>query len=144
MEDIMRDTKTKGDLAEQIVILEALKREIDVSIPIGDRLPYDLIFDVKGKLLRIQVKSAWFDNRRENYQVDTRMYKANRKNSYHKKYKTNDFDFACLAIIEKNIIYIMPSEVFTSYGSGIVLAEAKGRQRIPKSFEYREAWHLIS
>jgi hypothetical protein len=33
--------------------------------PVGDRLPYDLAFDVNGVLIKIQVKYAWFDALRE-------------------------------------------------------------------------------
>lgn len=39
-------TKKKGDVAEQAVILEGLKRGWGVLTPIGDRLPYDLVFDI--------------------------------------------------------------------------------------------------
>ena len=41
------DTNLKGDIAEQAVILECLKRDYNVSVPIGDRLPYDLIIEKK-------------------------------------------------------------------------------------------------
>lgn len=55
------DTKLKGDIAEQAVILKALQQGWGVAIPIGDRLPYDLVFDVGGKLLKIQVKAYYLD-----------------------------------------------------------------------------------
>lgn len=55
------NTKLKGDIAEQAAILQALKRGWGVLNPVGDRLPYDLVLDVEGKLVRVQVKSAWFD-----------------------------------------------------------------------------------
>jgi hypothetical protein len=139
-----RDTKLKGDLAEQIVICEALKRNVDVSIPVGDRLPYDLIFDVDGVLLKIQVKCAWFDKRASNYVVDTRMYKSNRKNCYHEKYSNRQFDFAIIVVLDTNSIYIMPSNVFNSYKSGITLAETDGRQRVPKSMAYKNNWDILS
>jgi len=42
------DTKLKGDIAEQTAILQALKRGWGVLKPVGDRLPYDLVFDVSG------------------------------------------------------------------------------------------------
>jgi hypothetical protein len=49
------DKKLKGDIAEQKVILEALKQNIGVSRPIGDRLAYDMIFDVGGELHRLNL-----------------------------------------------------------------------------------------
>ena len=60
-------TKQKGDVAEQAVILKALQLGFGVCKPIGDRMPYDLVFDVDGRLLKIQVKSAWFDESRGNF-----------------------------------------------------------------------------
>ncbi len=42
------DTKLKGDIAEQAAILQAMKHGFGVLKPIGDRLPYDLVFDVSG------------------------------------------------------------------------------------------------
>lgn len=55
----LMDTKLKGDIAEQSVALYALKQGWGVLKPLGDRLPYDLVFDVGKSLFKIQVKSAW-------------------------------------------------------------------------------------
>jgi len=52
-------TKLKGDIAEQAAILQALQLGWGVLRPIGDRLAYDLVFDVQGILSKIQVKSSW-------------------------------------------------------------------------------------
>jgi PD-(D/E)XK endonuclease len=49
------DTKLKGDVAEQTVILESLKKGWGVSRPVGDRMPYDLVVDINGKLVKVQV-----------------------------------------------------------------------------------------
>ena len=73
------DTKLKGDLAEQAVILAALRHGWEVLRPIGDRLPYDLVLDVNSNLIKIQVKSAWFDSHKENYVVDNRRTRTNRR-----------------------------------------------------------------
>ncbi len=56
MEDM--STKQIGDIAEQAAILQALKRGWGVLLPIGDRLPYDMAFDVGGCLVKIQVKNG--------------------------------------------------------------------------------------
>ncbi len=45
------DTKLKGDIAEQAVIYNALKKGWGVLKPIGDRLPYDLVLDIDGSLI---------------------------------------------------------------------------------------------
>ncbi len=73
------DTKLKGDIAEQAAILQALKRGWGVLKTIGDRLAYDLVFDVEDVLVRVQVKSAWFQELADAYVVDNRRTKTNRR-----------------------------------------------------------------
>lgn len=59
-------------------MLHALKRGWGVLKPIGDRLPYDLVFDIEGTLVKIQVKYAWLHEPSGNYVVDNRRTKTNR------------------------------------------------------------------
>jgi PD-(D/E)XK endonuclease len=137
------DTKLKGDIAEQAVVLYALKQGWGVLKPIGDRLPYDLALDISGSLITIQVKSAWFDTKRQNYVVDNRRTKTNRRVMIRGNYEIKDFDFAVIFIEELNVFYVMPSDVFISYGSEIHLVETVKRQRKPRSGDYRDAWSLV-
>jgi hypothetical protein len=46
-------TDQKGALAEQAIAFEALTHGVGVSRPLGDER-YDLIFDLRPRLLRIQ------------------------------------------------------------------------------------------
>jgi len=130
-------------MAEQVAILHALKRGWGVLQPIGDRLPYDLVFDVKGTLVKVQVKCAWFDEGRGNYVVDNRRTKTNRRVMVREVYTPSDFDFALTYLADQDLFYVFPVNVFISYASEIHLVEADKRQRKPRSAEYRNAWHLI-
>ena len=137
------NTKQKGDIAEQAVTLKALKLGYEVLKPTGDRLPYDLVFDIEGKLVKIQVKSALYDHKKDNYVVDNRRTKTNRRQMIRENYSSRDFDFAILYISDLEVFYIMPIEDFISFGSEIHLVETEKRQRKPRSAEFREAWHLM-
>ena len=137
------DTKLKGDIAEQATILKALTKSWGVLKPVGDRLPYDLVLDVENVLVKIQVKSAWFDENRKNYVVDTRRTKTNRRQMIRSNYSITDFDFAIIYIEDINIFYVFPVQDFISYSSEIHLVETEKRQRKPKSSDFREAWELI-
>ena len=137
------NTKLKGDIAEQSAVLKALKFGWEVLQPISDRLAYNLVFEINGKFVRIQVKSAWFDSQKENYVVDNRRTKTNRRSMVRSNYQENDFDFALLYIEDLDIFYVMPVQIFISYGSEIHLIETEKRQRKPRSHEYRDAWQLI-
>lgn len=138
------DTKLKSDIAESAVVTELLKRGFRVLKPIGDRLPYDLAIDLDGKLVRIQVKSAWFDKSSNAYYVDVRRTKTNRRKMLRARYDKSDFDFAILYVEGYSVFYVMPISVFTKYGSSISLIETDKRQRKPKSVAYRERWDLLS
>jgi hypothetical protein len=138
------DTKLKGDIAEQAVILHALRQGWGVLTPVGDRLPYDLALDIGTRLIRIQVKSAWYDEAKDNYVIDNRRTKTNRRQMLRDSYSSLDFDFAIAYVEELSVFYVFPVDIFVSYGSEIHLVEANKRQRKPKSAMYREAWHLIA
>ena len=137
------DTKLKGDIAEQAAILQALKRGWGVLSPLGDRLPYDLVFDVEGTLVKVQVKLAWFYPARGNYVVDSRRTKTNRRVMIRQPYRNTDFDFALVYLADRDLFYVFPVEVFTGYASEIHLVESDKRQRKPQSVAYRDAWELI-
>src|SRR3989338_2879211 len=121
------DTKLKADIAESATITELLKRSFRVLRPVGDRLPYDLALDINGKLLRLQVKSAWLDRSKGLYTVDSRRTKTNRRIMKRQRYGKEDFDFAILYIDDLHVFYVMPVSVFTSYASSISLVETDKR-----------------
>src|SRR6266849_3424579 len=127
------DTKLKGDIAEQAAILQALKRGWGVLKPVGDRLPYDLVFDVNGTLVKLQVKCAWFDGPRGNYVVDNRRTKTNRRTMVRDTYEPTDFDFALVYVPDLELFYVFPVKVFVGYASEIHMVEASKRQRKPQS-----------
>lgn len=131
------DTKLKGDIAEIETQLKALKLGWDVLLPVGDRLPYNLVFVVDGKFIKIQVKSAWISN--GNYIADVRRTKTNRRIMKRAKYNQDDFDFAVIYIQDIDVFYVMPFDVFNSYSGAITFNESISRQRKPKSYAFREA-----
>src|SRR6185312_756936 len=98
------NTKLNGDIAEQAVILEVLKQSWCPLIPVGDRLPYDLVIDRGfGELIKIQVKKAFKSTKsKDSYIVSTRRIKTNRKVSIYKHYTRDDFDFAIAFVEELN------------------------------------------
>jgi len=114
------------------------------SETIGDRLPYDLVFDVDGVLVRVQVKSAWFQEKHDAYVVDNRRTKTNRRIMKREPYNATDFDFALVYLEALTLFYVFPVDVFIVYGSQIYIVESGKRQRKPRSAKYREAWDLVS
>ena len=138
-----RDPKLRADISESAVVTALLKRGFTVLRPVGDRLPYDLALDCDGRLVRIQVKSAWYEPSKDLYTVDVRRTKTNRRRMLRDRYASKDFDIAILYLHERDVFYVMPVDVFISYGSGISLVENLKRQRKPRSAAYRERWDLL-
>ncbi|MFA5144629.1 MAG: group I intron-associated PD-(D/E)XK endonuclease [Candidatus Omnitrophota bacterium] len=138
------DTKLKADIAESAVTTELLKRGFRVLRPVGDRLAYDLAIDLHGRLIRIQVKSAWFDAKARCYVVDARRTKTNRRRMLRMRYNADDFDFAITYLADLRVFYVMPLSVFSNYESTVTFVETDKRQRKPKSAKYRERWDLLS
>lgn len=54
----MWDTKLTGNIVELEVQTYVTKLGVQVSIPYGDRSRYDQIWDVDGKLLKVQIKHS--------------------------------------------------------------------------------------
>lgn len=138
------NSKQKGDIAEQYAIVQALQKGWDVLKPIGDRLPYDLVFCINNKFIKIQVKYAGFNNTTNNYIVDTRRSQTNQRNIVRKNYTEKDFDFALIYIEDLNIFYVVPVEIFISYKSSISITEDVNRQRKTKISSYKNNWELIN
>jgi len=137
------DTKLKSDIAEAAVCTELLTRGLNVLKPVGDRLSYDIAVDVNGRLIRIQVKHAWYNKKDKAYIVDVRRTKTNRRKMVRKKYDIRDFDFAIVFIGETRLFYVIPSVVFNGFASSISFVTDHKRQRSPVSDKYRENWQLI-
>lgn len=66
-----------GDISEQKFILYCLKKEIPISKPIGNNLPYDFIIDYNNNLYKIQVKTAYRGKTPDSWVFNTRSCSKN-------------------------------------------------------------------
>ena len=102
--------KQKGNYVELAVALEALKRNIKVSMPYGDNSDYDQIWDIDGRLYKVQVKyAATLSNGSYRVSMQHSIYK-NGKMGPHKYTPQNVDIFAtiidgkcCIIPIEKSL-----------------------------------------
>ena len=128
-------TKLKGAIAEQAVALQALKLGYGVLKPLGDRLPYDLVFDVNNSLIKVQVKNAWKDTKGASYVIDARRTKTNRRRMLREYYSEQDFDFLIAYIMEVDLFYVLPFSVYNEYSSSIHLAADNRTSRFPRTWD---------
>jgi hypothetical protein len=84
---IMRTTQRKGDIAVSQAIASFTRLGADVSVPLTESAPYDLIVDVSNKLYRLQVKYV------SGIEVDLRNIHSNSKGYVVKKTHSDSYDW---------------------------------------------------
>ena len=126
----------KGIQIEYKLIALLLEKGFNVSIPCDNHCHYDLIIDLNGKFLRVQVKSCISKKSRNRYRVD--MACGCFKNK--KPYPMGSLELFIVYILEENAWYVIPQFVV-------------GQQRFisvcphvstSKFEQYKERWDLIS
>ena len=86
------NSKQKGSLAVAQCIGRLYSMGFEVLLPIGDRKPYDLVFDNGKRLYKVQVKYAGKISKGK-YVAGLRITGGNQSYNYTKKYKDDDFDY---------------------------------------------------
>ena len=112
-----------------------------VSLPIGNNAPYDLIADVNGVLFRIQVKTAWLDDKKAIKCAGSRLITTNTKTAIVRFYKKEDFDIA--AVVYNEDIYFIPVDVFIEYKSCFHLIPLRKNSAKHDLSEYKNNWAIF-
>jgi len=95
----MIQSHQNGAIAESIVQTELYRQEYPVSIPASEE-PYDMIADVGGELLKVQVKSMF--TREKN---GTTRYRAELRPTSNGGYSEDDVDAFALVNTDYNQVY---------------------------------------
>ena len=140
------DSKQIGNITELEVLTYITKMGYQVSIPFGDRERYDQIWDVNGKLLKIQVKTSRpIDNEENGIIFSCRSNTRVQGKIKHSRYTANEIDY--FATFWKGQCYIVPiSETSTDktlrfnppkngQRKGISFAKDYTVEEVLKSFE---------
>lgn len=103
------DSKQKGNITELEVLTYITKLGYQVSIPFGDRERYDQIWDIKGKLLRVQVKtSRLIDDERSGIKFSCRSNTKVGGKIQHARYTKDEIDY--FATFFEGKCYVVPVE----------------------------------
>lgn len=100
------NAKRKGMALEAKIMTDLLRCGCAVSTPWGDTERYDLVVDVGGDLLRIQVKSARTRNGGETIEFDCRSNHYTSKGIKHNTYSADEVDYFATAYGETS--YLVP------------------------------------
>ena len=97
------NTNQKGKITEIEVLSYITKLGYSVSIPFGDKDRYDQIWDIDGKLLKIQIKTSHWKNDKHNAFT----FKC-KTTSNGKEYRYTEKDIDFFATIWEDKCYLIP------------------------------------
>ena len=103
-------TDQKGSIAEAEIVCAAAKLGVGVTKPLTDGERYDLVFDLRPRLVRVQCKWA----SRKGEVVIIRCYSSRRRGSgFHKRaYSREDVDFIAAYCADLDCCYLLAMDVF--------------------------------
>lgn len=104
-------TKQIGDIGEQVLITEFIKRGVTVLKPIGDNNSFDFVIYINNKFLKVQAKTTEF------VKDNSMIFCTNITNPFKKtnrKYTKDEVDLFGLYCIENDYIGLLPTSDYTS------------------------------
>ena len=104
------DTNILGKTTELEVLLYVTKKGVSVSIPFGDKNRYDQIWDINGKLVRVQVKTSHLYTKNTGKAIEFKT--TGTSNGKITCYSKNDIDY--FATFWDNQVYVVPVEETSS------------------------------
>ena len=123
----MLTTDQKGVIAEQAVVWEAVKRGLGVFQPVGDER-YDLILDIRPRLLRVQCK--WAVRSGDVVQIRTRRCRRGREGLIHRLYQPGEIDVIAAYCADVERVYLLPESMSVSRAAVLLrLAPCRNNQR---------------
>ena len=105
----IRNAKKRGHWAELRFMAKAAELGFQLSTPLGDTAQYDVVIDLGGRFISVQVKSTFFEasNLRPGNFVASLVHVSGPNH----RYQQSDFDYLAVYCIPKDIWYIIPSAV---------------------------------
>jgi hypothetical protein len=100
----------KGSIAETAIVHAAVKLGIGVLKPLTDGHRYDVVFDVAGKLLRVQCK--WGARRGDVIVVPFRSCRRSRNGFVRRSYTADEVDGIAAYCLELDATYYLPLDRF--------------------------------
>lgn len=123
----------QGAITETKIILECLQREIDISIPYGNKSRYDLVMDVNGHLYRIQIKTS----RRAETKGEAFIFNCySVVNGKKHRYSKEDIDY--FATLWNDQLYLIPIEECSSEKTLWIDKPPQATCRVAKNYLFEE------
>ena len=141
MGDVREPAKNKrlGTLYENIFICEALKRNLQPHVPVGDYLPHDLIvYTEAGNCVKVQVKGT---SCRHPHQPSGRFKIQCMTGANKAKIKTSYADIMACYVAPWDYWYLIPVDSLLGPSVGIYPAKKDSKGQYEK---YRNDWSVFN
>jgi hypothetical protein len=136
----MLSTSQKGAVAELVIATEALKAGVFVLRPLVEGGRYDLIFDIDGRLHRVQCKFA--SVRRDVVVIPARTCRSTPRGYVRTTYSPGEVDALAAYCPETPSCYLVPIEELRGRGNVYLrLTPAKNNQEIAISYAADYEFH---
>jgi hypothetical protein len=133
----IRNHKKRGQWAELRFMAKATELGYQLAKPVGDSTQYDVVVDLGGRFISVQVKSTIFEA--SNLKPGNFVASLVHPSGPNQRYQQSDFDYLAVYCIPRDIWYIIQWAVACSKQSICVCPGDKQN----KWEHYREAWHLL-
>lgn len=133
----IRNHKKRGHWAELRFMAKAAELGFQLNTPLGDTAQYDVVIDLGGRFVSVQVKSTMFEA--SNLKAGNFVASLVHACGLNHRYQQTDFDYLAVYCITRDIWYIIPWAVACCKQSICVCPGDKQNQWE----HYREAWHLL-
>lgn len=101
---MITNTNILGKITELDVMSYVVKQGYSVSIPYGNKDRYDQIWDINGKLVRVQIKTAHLCTKNNGMAIEFKT--TGTSNGRTTVYYENDIDY--FATFWENRVYVVP------------------------------------
>ena len=130
------DTNLQGKITELEVLRYVTLQGYTVSLPFGDKDRYDQIWDINGKLFRVQIKTCHQrlnKNKKPTNAIEFNCYSCS--NGKRLVYTKQDIDF--FATFWENKLYVIPVEE-CSIEKSLWFEKKTGVKTLAKDYEFEE------
>ncbi len=123
-------SNTKGAIAEQAIVLAAMKLNVPVLRPVGEHGRADLALDIGGRLWRVQVKAGKLSKARDVVIVHTSTSRYTPRGYVSTTYSAQEIDLIGVYGAELDRCFLIPiSVVEDRYAIQLRLTPARNAQR---------------
>src|SRR5579872_804943 len=102
----IRNHKKRGQWAELRFMAKATELGFQLAKPVGDSTQYDVVVDLGGRFISVQVKSTIFEA--SNLKPGNFVASLVHPSGPNQRYQQTDFDYLAVYCIPRDIWYIIP------------------------------------